>query len=288
MNPADLGRRMIAAGDLVQVASTRGSVTLQVEASDEVRPGQAFLPMHWGSTHLGGNGAHGVNAVTLPVCDPVSHQPELKHCAVRIAKADLPWRLVMFAYPADGDPLALAEIVRASLPSFAFATCVLVGRERPGVLLRAASASAVDARVVAALDTAFGLGDERTLSYDDVRRGVGRRVRADTGRVEAVRLAGDIAAEPWLRELFDRQEAVTSLGTSLLAPTLRARPVRARGKIVCTCLNVSESEICEFLPTIAAGGDALDVLQSALGCGTQCGSCVSELKRLVNASKAAA
>ena len=31
--------------------------------------------------------------VTLPALDPVSRQPELKHCAVRISKAELPWRL---------------------------------------------------------------------------------------------------------------------------------------------------------------------------------------------------
>ena len=223
MNPADLGRRLIAAGDLVRIASSRGAVTVAVEASDEVRPGQVFLPMHWGSAHLGGAGAHGINALTSPAFDPVSRQPELKHCAVRITKAELPWRLVAFGYPLDGDAVALAEAARRWLGSFPFATCVLVGGERSGVLFRAAAPTPGDRSVIAALDALFGLDDHRTLSYEDARRGVGRRVRVHEARIEAVRLAGDLAAEPWLRELFDSAGA----GDEPRAAAPRPRGARA-------------------------------------------------------------
>ena len=72
---------------------------------------------------------------------------------------------------------------------------------------------------------AVRLDHHDTLAYDDARRGIGRRVRVEAGRIDAVRLAGDIAAEPWLRELFDEQEAVTNLGAMLLAP-VSAAPVR--------------------------------------------------------------
>ena len=50
-----------------------------------------------------------------------------------------------------------------------------------------------------------------------------------------------------------------------------------RGRIVCNCLDVAENEIIE---DIAAGAD-LVTLQAKRKCGTQCGSCVPELKRLV-------
>jgi len=288
MNAADLARRGIAAGDLMSVASVRGAVTLPAEAGDDVRPGQVFLAMHWGSAHLGGAGARGINAVTLPALDPVSRQPELKHCAVRISKAELPWRCVAFAYAAEGEALALAEKARRHLGSFAYATCVLVGRSREGVLLRGASAAAADARTLAALDALFGLDDHRTLSYDDARRGVGRRVRVREGRIEAVRLAGEVGAEPWLRELFDNQEAVTNLGVLLLSPDYRPFARAPAGPIVCSCWNVSEREIVDALARTGSGGDPLAVLQDALKCGTQCGSCLPELKRLAASAKAAA
>jgi assimilatory nitrate reductase catalytic subunit len=51
---------------------------------------------------------------------------------------------------------------------------------------------------------------------------------------------------------------------------------------------VTEREISDFLSKAAAGADTLDGLQRALKCGTECGSCVPELKRLVSATKAAA
>ncbi|HZN24743.1 MAG TPA: molybdopterin-dependent oxidoreductase [Burkholderiales bacterium] len=287
MNRADIARRGLSEGDLVRVASARGAVTLPVDATDDVPPGQVFLPMHWGSTHLGGAGAHGINAVTLPTCDPVSRQPELKHCAVRITKAELPWRVVAFGYPDDGDALKLIEAARELMACFAFATCTLTGRDRDGVLFRGAASAPVSASTLARLDATFGLDDLRALTYDDGRRGVGRRIRVQNGRIEAVRLAGELAAEPGLRELFETGEAVANL-RALLAPASYSSPAAAGSRAVCSCWNVTEREISAFLANTRTGSDTLQSLQQALRCGTQCGSCLPELKRLVASAKAAA
>jgi assimilatory nitrate reductase catalytic subunit len=46
---------------------------------------------------------------------------------------------------------------------------------------------------------------------------------------------------------------------------------------VCNCLNVAEPAI---LAAIAAGAD-LAALQGTLKCGTECGSCVPELKHMI-------
>mgnify|MGYP000048759456 CR=1 FL=1 len=48
-------------------------------------------------------------------------------------------------------------------------------------------------------------------------------------------------------------------------------------KTLCNCLNVSEQSICAG---IARGLD-LDGLKNELKCGTSCGSCVPEIKRLL-------
>ncbi|MCA1978284.1 MAG: (2Fe-2S)-binding protein, partial [Thiobacillus sp.] len=66
-----------------------------------------------------------------------------------------------------------------------------------------------------------------------------------------------------------------------------ARPPAAgagRGRIVCNCLNVAEPDI---VAAIAAGAD-LGALQETLKCGTECGSCVPELKRLIASKRVAA
>jgi assimilatory nitrate reductase catalytic subunit len=61
-----------------------------------------------------------------------------------------------------------------------------------------------------------------------------------------------------------------------------------RGKTVCSCWNVSESAIGEFVANAAGVADQLAALQATLKCGTQCGSCLPELKRLVASASAKA
>jgi len=80
---ADMRARGLRDGDTVRVTSRRGAAVFKARASEELRPGDAFVAMHWGSRFIGGDG---VNAVTLPVLDPVSKQPELKHAAVQVER----------------------------------------------------------------------------------------------------------------------------------------------------------------------------------------------------------
>ncbi|HEY8622942.1 MAG TPA: molybdopterin-dependent oxidoreductase [Casimicrobiaceae bacterium] len=297
LNPHDLARRGLVDGELVRVASRRGSVILPVEASDRMRSGQAFIPMHWGSNFLSGSGAgnqgSGVNALTNPAFDPDSKQPELKHAAVRIERAGLHWPLVAFGFAPDGKALPLLERLRERLSAFAFASCTLIGREPAGVLFHAASEQPLAPELLGRLDALFGLDGDPVLRYDDARRGTSRRIRIDDGRVTAVRLAGDTQAAAWLKDWLVRGESVAALGRLLLSPTVAAPAGFAtRGRIVCNCWNVSQSEIGEFvaaLPDVDRVRDtsALDALQAALKCGTQCGSCLPEIRRMVSLRKRA-
>ena len=90
LHPDELRRRRLRDGDLVRLRSRRGSLILQVEADESVRPGQAWLPMHWGDRFLKGLGT---NVLTQPAFDPLSRQPELKHAGVEVDKVELPWQL---------------------------------------------------------------------------------------------------------------------------------------------------------------------------------------------------
>ena len=56
----------------------------------------------------------------------------------------------------------------------------------------------------------------------------------------------------------------------------------ARSKPVCNCVGVTDQSIVQFLQhTPGEPAQRLVALQNGLKCGTQCGSCVPELKRLV-------
>jgi assimilatory nitrate reductase catalytic subunit len=288
MNPGDLARRGLKPGDLALVESRRGRVIVPVGASDDVASGQAFLAMHWGDRFLGGAEGGGVNALTIAAFDPVSKQPELKHAAVRVAKAELPWRLVAFGWPARGSAAAAADRLSALGRALDFAAVTLIGRDREGVLLRAAAAAPPAAGVLEALDAALGLDHAGVIRYDDDRRGIGRRIEVVTGKLRAVRLSGDagaVAAERWLRDWLLRGEAVEPIRRLLVVPS-GAPPAggAAPARVVCSCLGVTDAAIATALPE----APSLAALQAKLGCGTHCGSCLPELKRLLSARERAA
>ena len=278
LNPRDLAGLGLAAGDIVRLESRRGSLHLMAEADDGIAPGQAFLPMHWGSRHLGGAG---INALTLPAIDPKSFQPELKHCAISISRAVLPWQLVVFGTPRDRNPLALLARVQAWLARFEFASCALTP-ESGGVLLRAAAATTPAAEVLADIHALFELDSGDVLRYEDRHRGITRRVRLAEGKVAAVCLSGDSTGESWLRELHAQGASAMALGSQLLAPVRHAPSGAAsRGRIICSCHGVGATTIASALQ--AANGDAaarLETVQRQLRCGTQCGSCLPELRKL--------
>jgi len=291
MNPADLVRRQLTAGDLVRVESKHGNVIVPIVAAETGKPGSAYLPMHWGSATLAGRDGAGINAVTSKAVCPSSKQPELKHAAVRITKVELPWRLAAFGYAADDDSfVALRNALRAHAGELDFASVVLIGRERTGVFLRGAARAPMDPAWIADLDRLFGLDRDDTLRYDDIRRGIGRRIGIDAQRLRAVRLSGDVASEAWLRDWLAAGQDVAALRSQLMVPMAAApRGFRARGRILCNCLDVAERDIVDALVAHPGPSDAaLAAVQASLRCGTQCGSCVPELKRLAAAQRTAA
>lgn len=81
VNVRDARRAGVRDGDLVEVTSRRGKAVAQCRVGETIREGTCFLPFHWGRAHGFFKAA---NNLTLSARDPLSHQPELKACAVRI------------------------------------------------------------------------------------------------------------------------------------------------------------------------------------------------------------
>jgi assimilatory nitrate reductase catalytic subunit len=140
--------------------------------------------------------------------------------------------------------------------------------------------------LIAELDAALDLDHERcALDYSDARRGIARRVLIRDDKVIGARLTGETIARDWLRDLIAGSDSAEAVRRWVLAP-LAAPPggQRRRGRIVCNCLDVAETEINERL----AAGLSLAEVQDALKCGTSCGSCVPELRRMAGHVRAAA
>lgn len=275
LHPEDLHRYRLQAGDLVNLQSRRGSVIVPVGSDDGLRAGHAFIPMHWGDRFLKG----GVNVLTQPAFDPISRQPELKHSGVRIDKVDLSWRLFILI---EGDVQHRLDALRLLCDEFAYTSLNLAGRERPALTLRAANHEAPDQELLDRIDQLLGLDHGQVLAYDDNRQGISKRIRLDQNRITAIRLCGETLAKEWLQSLWlEGREIDDEVRRWLLAPISRAPGSgvgkASSGKTLCNCMNISESAVCDG---IAKGMDLIQ-LKTQLGCGSMCGSCVPEIKRLL-------
>ena len=285
LHPDDLERRSLSDGQLVKVTSRRGELILPVLADDQLQPGQAFIPMHWGDRYLKGLG---VNVLTQPAFDPLSRQPELKHSGVDVQPVALDWTLFVLV---EGDVQQRFDALRPLCEQFDYASFALTGRERPALLIHAAHTAAPDAAWMNNVDRLLGLDEGAVLVYDDPGQSVGKRIRIDQGRITAIRLTGEAAARDWLRGLWERGEVSSPLQRWFLAP-LASPPGGAASmdRTLCNCMNVSVSRI---RPGVEDGLDRrvkarrghessfFSGLKEQLGCGTQCGSCVPEIKRML-------
>jgi ferredoxin-nitrate reductase len=83
LHPSDAAVYGVQEGDLACVESVRGGVTVTIKVSAGLRSGVAFMPFHWGEMFAPGQAA---NRLTTEAYDPISKQPEVKACAVRITK----------------------------------------------------------------------------------------------------------------------------------------------------------------------------------------------------------
>jgi assimilatory nitrate reductase catalytic subunit len=310
LNPQDLARLGLADGALARVRSRRGELVLPARRSDAQASAQAFIAMHWGPEALTGRGEAvepfaGVNALTTPAFCATSKQPELKHCAVRIERAQLGWRLRAMAWLPQDEALAVRARLRPLLADFGYVACVPFGREpdaagRLGLWLDAAAAEAPEAALLDAVRAQLGLAAEDVLDYRDARTGRQAALRvARAGGVE--RLAGfwlcgdaastaDAALAAWWREAVQSDAPLEMPARRMLAPNARdaGAPAPASPQL-CTCFDVSEAAAAAALA--AADGDApnrLACAQAQLKCGTNCGSCLPRLRRLAQAAAQAA
>ncbi len=292
INPADIARRGWSAGQLLRLSNARGSIVLPLAASEDVRAGQAFVAMHWGRRSLSHDG---VNVLMPAAFDPVSKQPELKHAAVRIETAELPWRLTILRSAGEsahgGEHIDRSERVLAwrarlepLLGDLAYAALTLDGRERPMIALRLALAEPLSVEQIDAIASMLDMPEGACLNYRDGARNITKRAIVEDGRLTGILLAGEEAAGAWLRAALRDGIPIDELRRWIFAP--RATPPVASAaprRVICNCFDVSADEIeREF-----QAGKTLPEVQEKLQCGTSCGSCLTEVRRMMGASSRA-
>ena len=276
MHPCDLRHRGLADGDLARVSNGRGEMIVRVAQGEGLAKGRAWMPMHWGSQFMN---SPGVNALACDSVDPWSKQPELKHAAVQVARVELPYPLAILRRCASqAEALGLLEQARTLLGDFPYATVGLYGRQSPLVVLRAALTEAIAAPQLAALDRLFGLdGEAGAIDYVDASRNIAKKAIARDGRLLGVRLAGETLAQVWLKRAMAEDELDAGMIRFALAPTAKPPVSVAPRSIVCKCADVSDVQIRAELEQ----GAGLPQLQEKLKCGTFCGGCLPDVRRMM-------
>jgi assimilatory nitrate reductase catalytic subunit len=259
VNPADAETYRLHDDGFARLTTRYGSAVFKVQINDGQQRGSIFAPIHWSDETAS---SARIGELVMPATDPFSGQPEAK--ATPAAITPEPYRLRGFV-------LAKGPV---KLPADTWwARVALAGGQ--GYLL--ASSAPVDAWRVWAQDFT---GAERA-EYIDAPRDTYRVAAFVEGRLQACLFVGPADAAPqWdaVKVLFD-SEALEESQRRVLLSGKSADGLASAGPVICACFGVPLNAIRDAITS----GEACDVagIGKALRAGTNCGSCLPELKKIV-------
>jgi assimilatory nitrate reductase catalytic subunit len=268
IHPADAASLGLENGGLARVETRYGEAVLRVRLSTAQRRGEVFAPMHWSDRF---SSAGPIDRLVSAATDPVSGQPELKATAARVRALARCWR--GFLLRRSDDALA-GKFYWARVPVERGYAFDLAGWEP-------LPSEAVSERWI--LDVLDAQPGAELVIYADPGRGAFRCASLFQGRLDAcIFLASGGAFLPgrerlaaMLGEAIDRRARLTLLAGCPSGASSRPEP----GPIVCACFAVC---LGTLHAAIAEGSltSVADIGRS-LGAGTNCGSCLPELRAVL-------
>ena len=274
IHPHDAMACGVREGRLARVASRWGGCVLRVKAQPTVPRRQVFAPIHWNDQTA--SDAR-IGALVNPAVDPISGEPEFKHTPVRVEPFDVDWH---------GFVLARRPLPRAALDTATWWTAITGARFVRYELAGRGTVADWSAWARALLDVAHAQAD--WLEASDVAESMYRAAHVVDDRINACVFVSprseDLPARAWLSSLFV-QERLAELDRVSLLVGQPADPQADTGPTVCSCFGVGRNVIVKG---IREGLGTVEALGQSLKCGTNCGSCVPELKALLASTRAAA
>ncbi len=273
VHPADASAMALADGGFARVATRYGSCVLRVAVSGRQRRGSLFAPIHWSDATAS---CARICDLVMPDTDRYSGQPEAKATPAAIAPVAFAFR----GFALTRRPLALATGAATSATwwvrvAVAKAHGLLLATEEPPDVWRERAGEM------------FGDGAE-LAEYSDRERGVYRAAAFVAGELAGCLFIGPAAAAPqWdaLKPLF-AADALADEARRVLLSGRSADGLASAGPTVCACFGVGLTAIRDALRSGAAA--SVEGVGAALRAGTNCGSCLPELKRIVADAGAAA
>ena len=258
VHPDDANRFGLVDDGFARIATDYGQCVLKVVVSARQQRGMLFAPIHWSETNAS---SARVGALVAPFTDPYSGQPEAKATPVSIVPYEYVFRGFMLSRKQLELPSGVwwARTAVAGGYGYVFADNADLARW-PGWLHAVA-------------------GDD-LAEYRDLGGGIYRAGSFSCDRIEACLFVGPAHdAGNWdvIKSLFsagalnDDQRAMLLSGRSGAGRT-------SAGPVICACFGVGRTTICD---AIAGGARSAADIGARLKAGTNCGSCIPELRRLI-------
>jgi assimilatory nitrate reductase catalytic subunit len=287
VHPQDAEILALRDGCIAKIKSKWGQAKARIVITNNVNVGESFMPIHWSQTHASDGQ---ICSLISPDVDPVSGQPELKNTPINIE---------LWEHQTNAITISKTELNKKLLDNYFE---YWVKREiESGYLYYLASKQRSEVIITELQENLLSvLGIN--IEFHNKKEGVYRSAKIlDKHLLAACIVAPNISNDDyaWLDTLLAK-ELTTDIQCSLLSGIARASLLT--GKQICACRQVGEltieQTIKEFLGAqtttthlynnkMQLNGDysadkTLDNVKTSTGAGTGCGSCVAELKQIID------
>lgn len=262
IHPSDAEAFQVIEGGFARVSTVHGSAVLRAKITPSQRKGEIFAPIHWSAATA--SDAR-IGALTQRTFDSISGQPEMKATQATIAPVSYGVHGFLLSRTAVEMPKDIWWARSAVEGGYGYRIAAPHTCEQWGEIAR----------------DLLGPRPELVELLDDAQG----RYRAGTirdGRLEAclflARSADALPGWDWLKQQLAERSLSDGARRALLAG--RAPDGAAdQGPLVCACFGVGRDQICRAIADGLAG--SAEEIGVTLKAGTNCGSCLPELRRLV-------
>ncbi|MBW4935206.1 nitrate reductase [Marinobacter sp. F4206] len=268
VHPTDAQRLGLREGELGRLTgSDKGEYVGRVRITTDQRPGEAFVPIHWNQQFASQGTA---TSLMMPVTDPFSGQPEGKHGVASLQPVPSRWHArLMRRSGQDWRPEQASPDGYWSRQPLSHSDSWWLAGNQPVDWER---------------EVDLWLGGAPQMLMGDPACGRFRAARILKGQLQAILLVDTVVTAlpdlAWLDQCFGAEGLSREQRQCLLAA--RSVETEDTGALVCSCFQVGEKQIAT---AIRGGKDSVEALGKALKCGTNCGSCVPELRSLLNETR---
>ena len=267
INPKDASEYNVKHLNLIKVSSKWGSVVARCQVTDSQRKGLIFIPIHWSKQFA----SHGnVGQVVNPYVDPISGQPQLKHTAVNIKPLNISWEGFLISKHFI-EPNTEYWVRSSGKNYFRYqlaGSTPLFWKSWARFKLKKS-------------DTKY-----EWMEYEDKGIGRYRAASIQDGKLESSLFVSNSFTElpdkSWLEKVMELQQVGKIERSCLLA----GKPLNAslnQGQIVCSCFGVGKNTIRDAIHN--QNLSSVQEIGECLQAGTNCGSCVPEIKALLMDTK---